>query len=395
MNIALLALIQEWGGCEVHAAGLTRTLLGRGHQATVHCLSQRTFDLYRTHAPDVPAVLDPIPERPEAMRWRHWRRFFAARPWDACLLIKGSFYVGSWQLDLAARRATGRYYTIEQLEAAPIPRTSRRHFGLLPGLGLWWRRELLRGRLRGLGPRLIVCVSDAVRRRLLSEFRLPARKLVVIHNGADTGRFRPDPALRAAFRSRWGYPDAALVFGAAGRFAPMKGYATALAGFQALLQRYPDRDLRLFLAGQGELDAALRRQADAITPSGRITVAPFSERPWEVFNGLDVFLMPSLTEGLPLALLEAMACGACPIAMAAGGIPEILTDPALGWLVPLGDEAAFGRAMEEAAALSRPERERIGLRARAHVQRHFDAARQYERLAELLEGSAGTLPAVF
>ena len=60
--------------------------------------------------------------------------------------------------------------------------------------------------------------------------------------------------------------------------------------------------------------------------------------------------MPSLNEGLPLALVEAMSCGCCPVATAVGGVPELVNIPELGWLVPQGDAAAFTAAMIDAAS---------------------------------------------
>jgi len=257
-------------------------------------------------------------------------------------------------------------------------------------LGLWWRRELLRGMLRSVGPKKIICVSEAVRLRLLNEYRFPGRKLVTVSNGIDPLRFRPDPDSAAACRQRWGIPDGALVFGAVGRFAPMKGYRTALSGFETLLERFPGLDLRLVLIGQGEEESALRARADAIVPRGRVVFAPFTDRPWEALSALDVFVMPSLTEGLPLTLLEAMACGCCPVAMAAGGIPEVLTTPELGWLVPVGDEAAFAAAMNEAASRTPAERAAMGMRARGRVETSFDSAMQFNRLVNEVESA--TLP---
>jgi len=388
VRVGLLTLVQEWGGCEVHAAQLTRTLRARGHDATIVCLSPVSYELYRTHCEDaLPIVARPTPRPPKEMGVGQWLRFFSAERWDSGVLIKGAFGVGDWKLDLAARLAFGDYLTVEQLEAERIPRTSRRHFGVVPGLGLWWRRELLRGRLRALGPGTVICVSNAVRRRLREEFRFPDRKLVVIHNGIDTERFRPDREAGRRFRRALGIPDEAIVLGAAGRFAPMKGYDIALAGFQALLGRFPNEDLRMVLVGQGDLEADLRAQAERI--GGRVIVAPFSERPWEVYNGLDVFLMPSRTEGLPLALLEAMACGTCPVAAAAGGIPEILAEPGggLGWLVPVDREDRFTEAMGEAVSLSRSERTERGARARERVRAHFDAQAQFNACVDVIERS--------
>jgi glycosyltransferase involved in cell wall biosynthesis len=198
-------------------------------------------------------------------------------------------------------------------------------------------------------------------------------------------RFRPEPAYAEAWRRRWSIPGEAIAFGAVGRLAPMKGYDTALAGFQVLLDRFPGKDLRLVFVGEGPQEEALRSLATTIVPSGRVVFSGFCDRPWEPLNALDVFLMPSLNEGLPLTLLEAMACGRCSVATAVGGVPEVLSRPGLGWLVPAGDRDAFATAMVDATSLTRAQRTTIGASAREHVLANFNATVQFNLLADVIE----------
>jgi glycosyltransferase involved in cell wall biosynthesis len=212
--------------------------------------------------------------------------------------------------------------------------------------------------------------------------------VVAVQNGIDTQKFTPDRRHARTWRARWGLPPDALVFGALGRFAEVKGYDTALVGFQELLRRFPEKDLRLVLAGEGYHEKALRARADQVVPADRVTFAPFCDRPWEALCALDVFLMPSLNEGLPLTLLEAMACGCCPVATTAGGIPEVLCNRDLGWLVPMGDAAAFTNAMAEAASLSPEQRAALGVRAREQVVKNFNAPIQFNRLVDVIESVA-------
>jgi glycosyltransferase involved in cell wall biosynthesis len=386
MNISLLTIFGTWGGAETHTVQLTRTLIERGHTVTVVCLTDYTYALYRERScVQIPLMYLPIPKVQWKMSLADWICLFSEQPWDTCVLVKGTFAVGSWNLDLAARCCFGNYLTIEHL-VDPIPeKTSRRHLGIFPGLGLWWYRGRFHRFFRSVGPRKVVCVSDAVRRRLIEDYRFPARKVVTVRNGIDVQRFRPDPAYSAAWRRCWGVPRGALLFGAVGRLAPMKGYGTALAGFQALLKRFPEKDLRLVLVGEGPHEQALKAQAEQIVPGGRVVFSPFCDRPWEPLNALDVFVMPSVNEGLPLTLLEAMACGCCPVATAVGGIPEVLSKPELGWLVPTGNADAFAAAMIDAASRTPEQRETMGRRAREHVMANFNAAVQFNLLADVIE----------
>jgi len=307
-------------------------------------------------------------------------------------MVKGFFGLGTWQLDIAARYCFGNYVTIEHLSAdALAPKTSRRHFGLMPGLGLWWyRRVFLPRYLRSIGPRRIVCVSDAARKRLVGDFCFPSKKVVTVRNGIDAAIFHPDITHRDAWRSRLGIPGSALVLGAVGRLHPVKGYDIALAGFKECVSAFVEKDIRLLFIGDGEHEQALRRRAETILPHGRIIFAPFSDRPWEALNALDIFLMPSLNEGLPFALLEAMACGCCPVATAVGGVPEVIQSPELGWLVPAGDEGAFAAAMKDAASQSSEKRSAMGRNVREHVRKNFNSTTQFKLLSELIESLAAT-----
>ena len=391
MNIGLLSVSCAWGGSEVHSAELTRTLCRRGHTATLVCLTDRAYLEHRERlGPSFPLAHLPAPKPMRQMGFMNWRRLFRRQPWDACVLIKGDLHSGGgWAIDLAARHRVGAYLVLEQKDVEPMSsRTRRRHFGFIPGLGLWWYREHFRRFLRSAGPRVVVCVSKANARRLVSEHFFPARKVATISNGADIERFRPSSPDRKRWRGRWGIPDQALVLGAIGRLAPIKNYEVAIDAFHTLVERFPERDLRLVLAGEGPLETALRDQAARLLPPGRVVFTPFDHRPWEPLNALDIFLMPSLNEGLPITLAEAMACGCCPIATPVGGIRELITSPDLGFLVPVNDRAAFAEAMVAAVSLSADQRAALGERAREHVVTHFNAATQFAVLAEVIERTA-------
>ena len=248
------------GRGSIHTVQLVRTLVQRGHTAAVVCLTERTYQVYRGRVgQEIPLVCLPIPKSSEAeMGLRDWMGLFARQPWDACILIKGDFVTGGgWAIDLAARYRFGNYLAIEHLSAEPLPpKLSKRHFGFIPGLGLYWYRKYYLPRfLRSLGPRKVVCVSEAGRRRLIEDAWFPARKVVTVRNGIDPRRFCPDPVHAEAWRRRWGIPQGALVFGALGRLDPRKGYDTALTGFQALLQALPGEGSAIGL-GRGRTTGA-------------------------------------------------------------------------------------------------------------------------------------------
>jgi glycosyltransferase involved in cell wall biosynthesis len=384
MTINLLSGTDGWGGTEVHTVGLAHALAARGHDVCIVGLGHERFQ--QAGLGDVPFRIQTIslPGRVHELTFRQWRSLLRGLS-GVGVLARWGLEVGSLALDLAARRHFERYIAIEHSSATLPPRSTSRHLGgLLPGLGLWWYRGWLTWHLRARAAGLIVCVSEATRRHLMDAYRVPARKLITIHNGTDTDRFGPSAEHRARSRQAWGVPDESLVFGTVGHLRPVKGPDVALDAFAQLAARHAERDVRLVLVGQGPEREALEERARAAGLSGRVVFAGFAARPWEAYAGLDVFLLPSRDEAMPLALLEAMACACCPVAMAVGGVPEVLSKSELGWLVPAGDRDAFLAGMEAAVALDAEARARMGQAARAHVVQHFNARTQFAALADLI-----------
>jgi glycosyltransferase involved in cell wall biosynthesis len=392
-----------------HENRSTRANDGVGRRGSTHCSpdtssfgarpfndSERTYELYRER--DVGGVpLTPLlaPKACHEMRLKDWLNLLRGQKWDTCILVKGAFEVGSWSLDLAAQRRFGKYLTIEHLSAQPAPPRGKPYLGFIPRPRWRWYPTRFKGSLRSLGPKKIVCVSETGRKRLVEDYHFPKRKVFAVRNGIDADRFRPNPEYRAKWRGIWGIPEDAFVFGAISRFSPRKKYDVALNCFRKVIERFPDRDLRMVLVGEGPHEAVLRSEAARLSLSSRVIFSPFMSQPWEPLNAIDVFVMPSINEGLPLALVEAMACSCCPVATAVGGIPEVVNDPEVGWLVPAGDAEAFTRALIDAASRTPAQLTRMGRLAHEHIVKTFNARRQFSALADLIESLEERMPAEF
>ena len=329
-----------------------------------------------------------LAKSPERLRFGPAYRLIRRIRADIGVFVKGWPQVATVSLDLACRLAfRGSFLTIEQL-APPYrgPKSTGRHFGgLIPGLGLWWYAAGLKLYVRSIFPKRIVTVSRAIASELVQHYGFPIIKVVPISNGIDAKRFAPDRAARVKVRASWGVPEGAIVFGTVSRLSNFhKGLDIAIDMFAQLCAANPDRLLWCVLVGSGPDDATLKSQARATEWSSRILFPGPTERPWEVCCGIDVFLMPSHFEGMPLALLEGMACGCCPVVMGVGGITEIVCDATLGWLAPPDDREAFLRGMQAALALGADGRAAMGARVRQHVIEHF-AEEQFGKLADLIE----------
>lgn len=386
MKICFLSGTSAWGGAEVHTAKLAQTLTQRGHQVTVvqlgHDFFQRAADRTGSFAIRSLPLARPI----ESMSYHECQGLLNALDGDVGVIVRWGLGVGSLRLDLAARRHFGRYLVIEHSSVENVPYTRGRHLGgLVPGLGLWWYQRFLLLFLRSLVSDRVICVSEETRKRLIRLYRVPQRKVVTVHNGIDVEQFRPDEEWRRRQRGAWGIPDDALVFGGVGRLSREKGFDLAIDALGQLVRQHPHRDMRLVLVGEGSEQTALREAAHAVGLDNRVMFPGFCARPWEAYNAFDFFVMPSRDEALPLALLEAMACGCCPIAMNVGGVGEVLENDRQGWLVSAAQRHEFVNAMAAALHLNADVAHEKRRLSRERVVLHFDAAQQLAELAETIE----------
>lgn len=388
MKLCILSYTTELGGAEIHTISLARALASRGHEIVIYQLGN---DIYSNVEFDSNTKIRiarlETPPPPTSMNFTDWFLILWNLEGSVCLMPKGTWDRGSWQLDLAARLCFGRFITIEHLVCSPIPpKSSRRHLGgLLPGMGLWWFRAWLSRYVRSLGPHRVFCVAEVVRQRLAQECAFPLRKLITVHNGIDPRIFYQSPESRRKMRNAWGVSDEALVFGFVGRFNVQKAIHLAIDAFQQLLSAFPGIDMHLVLIGEGPLREDLVRIAQDFGLRGRFHLLGYTDRPAEAYSALDIFVLPSLHEGLPFALLEAMACGCCPIATRVGGVPEVLTDGGLGWLVEPNDVPGLLAAMEAAVRTPIETRVEMVQRARELVLARFNAQIQYGMLVDLIE----------
>jgi glycosyltransferase involved in cell wall biosynthesis len=343
-------------------------------------------------------MLRESPKEIWSMSVSDWTAIFAALDWDICIFAKGVIDEGTWKLDLAARLAFGTYVTIEHSTAQRVHKTGRhrRHFGFFPGVGLWRYRQHLRRSARSLSPSRVICVSDEGRRRLIGEYGFRRSSVVTIRNGIDPDRFRRDETAGIKWRERNAIPPKALLFGSLGRIDQGKQLDIVVRELLRVIEAAPDSDPYLAIIGEGPEQESIRELAKHAPHGERIIVLPFSDRPWDALSAIDVFVMPSVMEGLPLALLEAMGCGCPAIASAVGGIPEVITGPEYGWLVPPTTPGAFGEAMIEAALFPPDARREMAARVRDRVRTAFDSTIQLNRLVDELEAcktGIGTQPA--
>jgi glycosyltransferase involved in cell wall biosynthesis len=211
---------------------------------------------------------------------------------------------------------------------------------------------------------LVVAVSAPMRRYLVEHAHIPARRVHTVINGVDAKRFAPGP--RGSVRRSWGIPLGAVLVGCVARFDPVKNHALLIDAFATVIGAVPDA--YLVLVGDGKLGAELRAQVGKLGLARRVIFAGNYVDTAPVYRDLDLFVLPSVSEGTSISLLEAMASGVPVVATAVGGTPDLLAPGGseCGVLVPSGNREALSDAIvrvvlqpELAASLSRAARERV------------------------------------
>jgi glycosyltransferase involved in cell wall biosynthesis len=192
-----------------------------------------------------------------------------------------------------------------------------------------------------------VCVSQQLARLLARDLWIRPSRVVSIPNGV-----RPPPrgATQSSLRDELGLASTDRLVVAVGNLYPVKGHRYLLEALAHLGPRHPE--LHVAIAGRGELDAPLRARARELQVDGRFHLLGLRSDIPNVLASADVFVLPSLSEGLPLALLEAMLAGRPVVATSVGEVPIVLDGGRAGLLVH--PEDAPGLATAVSSLLSDP-----------------------------------------
>ncbi|MBI5575795.1 MAG: glycosyltransferase family 4 protein [Deltaproteobacteria bacterium] len=207
----------------------------------------------------------------------------------------------------------------------------------------WW--EMDRGFLKpdGFYPSLmrnilfasdrIIAVSDEIRKRLV-ELGYPGDRIVRFPNGVDTARYYPDPEGREKRRYR-------LVF--AGRLVKEKGIGFLLEALKSLRSEFPD--ITLDIVGSGREERNMMDLARTMDLADCVSFLGKRDDVGDVLRKAGIYIQPSVSEGLPNSLLEAMACGLPVIVTNVGGMPDVVEDGRNGFVVRAGDAGSLTDAI--------------------------------------------------
>ena len=226
----------------------------------------------------------------------------------------------------------------------------------------------------------VIVVSQAVAQRYKW---LPPKKTALIYNGVDLARFRPGPR-EEGIRDRYGITGEEVAIGMVGRFSPEKGHTVLVSALASVIPA--DQKVKVLLVGNKDNVWAqeLEEEIEKKGLGAHFVFTGFAEDIPGLMRALDIFCLPSLSEGFSRALLEAMACGLPAIATEVGGNAEIVQDGKNGILVPCQDSGALAQAIVQ--LLRDPElRATLGRAAHQTVEKGFSSTVNARRTEAVYE----------
>jgi len=273
---------------------------------------------------------------------------------------------------------------------AGVPHAVRTMHGLREPMTGW--AHLKFGVYEALEKAALHCCADRIitvskhMTGILRDSGYPAARMSHIHNGIDVGSVRATRR-REDVRHELGVDPDTYLIGTVGRLSPVKGHASFLRAARLVLHK--QSRARFLIVGDGPLSAELHAMAVDLRIDGACHFAGHRTDVRDLLAAMDVFVLPSLSEGIPMALLEAMALGIPVVANAVGGVPEVVSNRVNGLLVHSGDERALANAC---AALTRDPAlaERLSASGRRTVDEVFSYARSGEALTRVYQEVALT-----
>lgn len=319
MRILLVTTGLKVGGAEHQVVTLARAFLAMGHAVAILSLSQGCEI-------DLPANVH-VAE----LNMRKTPGGMALGLWQARALVQ------SWQPDVMhAHMVHANLFARALTRVIKCPPLVCTGHSFREG----GRLRMLAYRLTDRWARITTHVSQEGRLGLITAGGAPASRVIVMPNGIDMESFRPDPASRQAMRVQLGIDTDTRLLLNVGRLVPEKSQDILIRAFAQLDPQVPSH---LFLAGDGPLRRPLTDLVASLGLASRATLLGQRHDIPALLNAADAFALSSSVEGLPMVLVEALACG-CPIVSTdAPGVVEVLGE--LGSIVPRGNVHALATAM--------------------------------------------------
>jgi L-malate glycosyltransferase len=232
-----------------------------------------------------------------------------------------------------------------------------------------------------------LAVGEAVGQALITNEGLPANRVQVVYNGINLEPFEQLPSDRAAIRAELGFsPDDFLIMQVA-RLDGLKDHCTAIRTMQHLLREAPRA--KLILVGEGPERAKIEPLIRELELEENVRLLGSRRDVPRLLSAADVFLLTSISEGIPLTIIEGMAAGLPVVSTDIGGVREILGDPPIGRLAPAGDDNQLAQALIELAEKPALRRE-WGERGRQRAFDLFSEQTMHAQYADIFDEVIGS-----
>lgn len=227
----------------------------------------------------------------------------------------------------------------------------------------------------------VIAISDAVASHLRDDLGVAWPRIALVYSGVDCGRFSKEYSSTeiAGIKSRLGLRRKTLI-GTIGRLSPVKGQRCLIEAFASLASNR--RDIELLVAGEGPEESALKELTRSLGLESIVHFAGSVIDTRDFLAIMDVFVLPSIKEGLGMALLEALASGKACVASDVGGIGNVVDNGSSGLLVPVGDISAMAGAIS--GLLDDGDlRRRVGDAGRAVARERFSLDHMADKVIEV------------
>jgi glycosyltransferase involved in cell wall biosynthesis len=305
-----------------------------------------------------------------------WIRFFRIQP-SVIVFVNGRLGLFPWKAYLAARLSGAkRVLAIEH----SIGDSLIRNGGVLS-----WKdrigKVIGRRRIPGILCHLTICVSHAVRNRLVEDYGYPHSKTKTIWNGIDLKHYETKKGQGKGLREKLGIPPETTILICVSRLDRKKGIAILLEAIKEV-----SRDHTSFcclLVGDGPAEQDLRDKVESLDIAKQVYFLGYQDDVRPYLHKADIFVLPSFKEGLPFSLLEAMAFGLPCIATDVGGNKEAVIHGENGLIVPQGEVGELADAIRS-LLLDVEQRRTMGLNGKDRVKKNFDLTQMLSRFRSLL-----------
>jgi len=221
----------------------------------------------------------------------------------------------------------------------------------------------------------IIAVSGAVKKYTIKKYKTSADKIDVIYNGIDLSRFHfkiPD------------FDKEKIILGSVGRLTEQKGHRYLIDAFEKIIEKFPQAEL--WIVGEGELKEKLQTQIEKLKLAEHVKLLGTRRDIPEILTQFDVFVMPSLWEGLGITVIEAMVTGLPVIASGVDGLRELIEDGETGILVESKNAESLAEAImklleDQSLAIS------LGKNAKQEIVENFDMTKMVKKYEEAYMGA--------